>query len=80
MAREKVIYGTSIMKKSFWAYAVKANKVVLVRCATRDDAIEERARMRMSEADTIGSTNRAISEADMWTACKCRGWKLEVIR
>ena len=77
----KTVYGTHrTWDENYWAYAVKNGKVVLVRCETREDAVEEKERMKHSDSTRVGVTNRKISELDMRGHCRQQGWKVTVIR
>lgn len=64
----------------FYAYGVAGNQVTLVRCASHDDALLERGRLKMSDCRTVGSTNRRVSESEIVAACKGRGWNVQAIR
>lgn len=65
----------------FWAYAVDAqNRCVLVRCASVDDAIWEKDRMKMSDAIKVGYSRSKRSELEMRKKCREAGWNVTAIR
>ena len=77
----KTVYGECrSWDKAFWAYSVKDSKAVLVRCPDRQTAVEEKDRMKCSDARTVGFTGKAVEEMEMRSACKSRGWKVICIR
>ncbi len=67
--------------KFFWAYARNAkNKCVLVKCDTVQDAREEGARLKMSDAKTVGVVSVKYTEQDMRNYAKGNGWTVTTVR
>lgn len=67
--------------KHFWAYGVAAGQVVFVRCSTPDVARDERNRMKLSDAKTVGSFSSVkVSEEHIRAYALSRGWAIEAIR
>lgn len=80
--RAKTVYGsTRTWEKSYWAYAInREGEVVMVRCQTDVDAIEERNRMKQSNAVKVGCVFHKTDEMTVRKAFRDRGEKVAVIR
>jgi hypothetical protein len=67
-------------KAYWWAYAVKDGKAVIVRCNTMRDAVEEKERLKQSDAKEVGNTLCKLNQTAMERYCKRSGWKVLVVR
>lgn len=69
------------LKRYFWAYAVKDNRVTLVAFDSRESALIERERLKHSDARTVGSvTTKKISEHELTEAFREAGRLVEHVR
>ncbi len=67
--------------RAYWAYAIsKHANATLVRCATHDDAVEEKERMKHSDAVTVGTTRRKLTEDQIIKVTHANGFRISTIR
>lgn len=83
MAKAKTVHGTRrTWHKHFFVFALDFNNgVVLVACETKEDAEEEKNRLKQSTGTKrVSYTTRKVSEMELRVAIKKNGWKLLVVR
>ena len=68
------------MSRAYWAYGIKYKQATLVRCATAEDALDERERLKHSDYTIVGSVSRKLDLRTMRKAMTDSGWVVVCVR